>query len=310
MRLFVEHETRYHYTTAPRSVIETLHLTPTGCATQSIYDWHIEVSVDALLARSTDAMGNIVHTFSVDHPGEDLVIVATGTVETDEHNGVISGTLEPLPLAVFLRETERTAADEAIRKAVQTVRADGDAAPLSVAHRWNDAIATMMTCEPHTVDEGTTASDAFAARRGGCHDVTHVFIAGARQLGMPARYVSGYRYVPSTPDIENHGHAWSEVFIDDLGWVSFDPTAGQCADQHYVRVAVGLDAIGAAPVRGAAYGGEGETLSVSLRIGPAAQRGVHQAFGHTTMSQRMAPFGMSPPAGQGVKGASPQRTAE
>ena len=49
---------------------------------------------------------------------------------------------------------------------------------------------------------------------------------------------------------------------EDLGWVAFDPANGICATDAYVRVAVGLDYLGAAPVRGTRFGGGSEALAV------------------------------------------------
>ena len=66
------------------------------------------------------------------------------------------------------------------------------------------------------------------------------------------------------------GHAWAESFIGGLGWVAFDTANGICATDDHVRVAVGLDYLGAAPVRGMRYGGVGETLAVNVRVDQAA----------------------------------------
>ena len=52
----------------------------------------------------------------------------------------------------------------------------------------------------------------------------------------------------------------------DLGWVAFDAANGICATDAHVRIAAGLDYLGAAPVRGTRYGGSGETLSVNVRV--------------------------------------------
>ena len=63
---------------------------------------------------------------------------------------------------------------------------------------------------------------------------------------------------------QDAGHAWAEAFVPDLGWVAFDTANGICATDAHVRVAVGLDYLGAAPVRGTRYGGGGETLAVNV----------------------------------------------
>ena len=51
-----------------------------------------------------------------------------------------------------------------------------------------------------------------------------------------------------------------------LGWVAFDPANGICTTDAHIRVAIGLDYLGAAPVRGTRYGGMEETLSVLIRV--------------------------------------------
>ena len=53
----------------------------------------------------------------------------------------------------------------------------------------------------------------------------------------------------------------------DLGWVGFDPANGFCPTDAHVRVAVGLDALGAAPVRGTRYGVGAERLEIAIKVG-------------------------------------------
>jgi transglutaminase-like putative cysteine protease len=65
------------------------------------------------------------------------------------------------------------------------------------------------------------------------------------------------------------GHAWAEADVEGLGWVGFDPANGICPTEAHVRVAVGLDYLGAAPVRGARQGGADEKLSVAVEINQA-----------------------------------------
>ena len=60
--------------------------------------------------------------------------------------------------------------------------------------------------------------------------------------------------------------AWAEEFVPDLSWVGFDPANGICTTDAHARVAIGLDYLGAAPVRGTRYGGGTETLSVTIKV--------------------------------------------
>lgn len=118
----------------------------------------------------------------------------------------------------------------------------------------------------------TTAAEFFAMRRGVCQDLTHVFIAAARTLGVPARYIGGYFHRADGVVQQTAGHAWAEVHIPELGWVAFDPANCICATDAHVRVAAGLDYLGAAPIRGMRYGGSSEALDVIVRVDQAMRQ--------------------------------------
>ena len=90
---------------------------------------------------------------------------------------------------------------------------------------------------------------------------------------IPARYVSGLLH---QPEGESASHTWAEAYVEGLGWVGFDPSLQVCPTIHHIRVAAGLDYLSAAPVRGAHFGGEGETVEVRFDIGEKiAQRQTH-----------------------------------
>ncbi|UOM33971.1 transglutaminase family protein [Acuticoccus sp. I52.16.1] len=291
MRLSICHETDYRYDEAPNSVIELLRLTPASTANQTVRSWRIDVSGDAALRRSEDAFGNLVHTFSVLSPGENLTITATGTVDTEPTNGVVTGTPERLPVGVYLRNTPLTEPDDAIRDLAAAARAKSGGAPLDRAHAINTMVFESMTYETGRTTAATTASAALESGLGVCQDLTHILIAAARVDGLPARYVSGYQYVEGRPRAMHESHAWAEIHLPDLGWVSFDPTVGMCGTDHYVRLAVGLDTMSASPLRGAIYGGLGEVLDVTVTVdcvfGPSGRQRQTQSGPGGSQSQSM-----------------------
>ena len=73
------------------------------------------------------------------------------------------------------------------------------------------------------------------------------------------------------------GHAWAEAFVPDLGWIGFDAANGICTTDAHARVAIGLDYLGAAPVRGTRYGGGNETLTVAVKVDQAGRPGQWQS---------------------------------
>jgi transglutaminase-like putative cysteine protease len=177
-----------------------------------------------------------------------------------ETAGVVSGALEPFPPSVFLRSTPLTEADAALTEWAASITAED---PLSRLHALMADLHERMTFDTATTGVETRAAAAFAASHGVCQDYAHIFIAAARRLGIPARYVSGHLSRLESGDQEA-AHAWAEAYVPDLGWTGFDPTNAVCADETYLRIAVGLDYLDAAPLRGARRGGGEERLSVTV----------------------------------------------
>ncbi len=265
MRLRIRHETSYAYSAPALRAIETLKLTPRGHDGQFVIDWRLDVDHDCRLEQTTDAFGNTMHSFTVEGPLDSLLIVAEGRVETHDTTGVVTGQIERFPPVVFLRDTPLTAADAAIQDFASAVKTKVGDDRLAVLHALNTAINETMEFEPDTLRAGTKVAEALAAKRGVCQDFAHLTISASRHLGYPARYVSGYLFRPDTNE-QAAGHAWAEMMVEGLGWVGFDAANDICPTDAYVRVAVGLDANDAAPVRGARFGGEGEALTVRVTV--------------------------------------------
>lgn len=271
MRIRIRHETVYRYATPAKSAIELLRLTPRNHDSQFVVRWRIDVSEDCRLEPHEDAFGNLTHSFTADGPISELRVGVDGEVETQDTAGVIRGTLERFPPSLFLRETDLTKADDAIiRFAEDAARSADD--ELGALHALQSRIFESFSFDPDPTHTGTAAAEAFALRRGVCQDYAHVFIACARHLGVPARYIGGHFLRNDGVVAQEAGHAWAEVHVTDLGWVAFDPTNGICATDAHVRVAVGLDYLGAAPIRGTRMGGAGETLAVTVHVDHAGRQ--------------------------------------
>ena len=270
MRIRVSHLTTYRYDTPATAVIQTLRLTPRNHDGQYVTRWRIDVSTDCRLDQHDDAFGNITHAFTAEGPLSELTILVEGEVETRDTQGVVHGAVERFPPSLFLRETALTVPDGDIAAFAAAVRDSVGTDTLKLLHHMLARLHDKMVFDTNPTYASTTAAEAFAFKRGVCQDFTHIFIAAARSIGIPARYVGGYFRRNDGVIDQDAGHAWAEAFVPDLGWVAFDPTNGISATDAHVRVAVGLDYLGAAPVRGTRYGGAGETLAVNVRVDQAA----------------------------------------
>jgi len=131
------------------------------------------------------------------------------------------------------------------------------------------AVAEAVAYTPGETHPGTTAAEALADGKGVCQDHAHLLIAAALTLDVPARYVTGYLHAAG--DLAEASHAWAELYVEDLGWVGFDPSNGVSPDARYIRIGSGADALEAAPIRGVAQGNGAEALDVDLSVVEAAQ---------------------------------------
>lgn len=272
MRIRVQHRTTYLYDAPPSSIVQILRLTPRNHEGQQVRNWRIFLDHDASLVPGEDAFGNAVHILSLNRALDDLTIGVEGEIETTDTGGVVKGAVEQFPPGLYLRETPLTHADDAIKALAHEVigardRLDGLHALVSTLHE------TLKFDRARTDVKATTA-EAWAAKDGVCQDFAHVFIAAARCMGIPARYVGGHMLRTDTQQ-QDAGHALAEAHVPSLGWVGFDPANCISPTEAHIRVAMGLDYLGAAPVRGSQSGGTAEQLQVSVTIGQSRRQ--HQS---------------------------------
>lgn len=271
MRIKISHVTTYRYSQPPAGVTQVLRLTPRNYEGQYVINWRIDVSRDCRLHLHEDAFGNLTHTFTIDGPVSELEVAVEGEVDTTDTNGLVQGTIERFPPDLFLRETYFTEPSPGIIDFAESARNSAcERGPLAILHALVERLNKEIEFDSDSTHTSTTAAESFVLRRGVCQDITHIFIAAARHLGTPARYIGGHFHRADGVSAQEAGHAWAEAFVPDLGWVAFDPTNGISATDAHVRVAVGLDYLAAAPVRGTQTGGSGESMKVAVHVEQAA----------------------------------------
>ena len=264
MLISVRHITRYRYAEPVSYSIQSLRLTPQSFQGQRVLDWQVLAAGARPALASRDGCGNLVHLITVNARHEELVIEAAGTADTRDCNGVVAGLVEVAPPRVFLRETAQTRPDAAIRALAEAVK-DKDA--LDKLHALVGAVRDRVEYVPGATGTHTSAAEALADGKGVCQDHTHIYIAAARTLAIPARYVTGYLVLGGESTQAAH-HAWAEAWVESLGWVGFDVANRICPTDGYVRLACGLDAGYAAPIVGSRRGGQSEAIEVSVTVKP------------------------------------------
>lgn len=127
--------------------------------------------------------------------------------------------------------------------------------------------------EPGATTVSTSVDEVLHQKRGVCQDFAHLMLACLRGLGLPARYVSGYLLTdpaPGQPRLMgvDASHAWVAAHSPQHGWVEFDPTNDQLADQRYITLAWGADFADVVPLRGVILGGGTQTMDVAVSVLP------------------------------------------
>jgi len=262
MLLSILHVTRYTYATPSRYAILALRLTPPSFEGQQVVDWQIRTAGIDAVQPFRDGFGNLVHLVTDATEHSETLIIAKGVVETRDTSGIVSGLREQAPARVFLRETPATTIDDSIR---DIARSAGGGKDIGGLHALMHAVRDAVDYETGQTGAETTASEALLKKKGVCQDHAHIFIAASRSIGVPARYVSGYLLAGSDGPYEAN-HAWAEACVDGLGWVGFDIANRICPTESYVRLATGLDARSAAPVRGTRHGTAHENLDVIAEV--------------------------------------------
>lgn len=262
MRLKISHTTRYTFDEPVVFALQQVRKTPTSTQYQWVRSWTTWINGGTKELSYTDHHENVVELVSLGRGAQELEIVSEGEVEVQDAAGVVGRHTGPAPLWLFQNATPMTEAKTGVRAVVREVRGESD---LDRLHALSAVIRDQVAYEIGVSHPDWTAETALAEGRGVCQDHTHIFLAAAREMGFPARYVSGYLMLDDRV-MQDASHAWAEAYVEGLGWVGFDISNGISPDTRYVRVATGLDYAGAAPISGTRMGGGAESLTVEIEV--------------------------------------------
>jgi len=289
VRYTVEHETRYAYAAPVSQSWQLARLAPRALPWQKLLSWQLQIDPPPdERHEAPDSFGNSVTHFGL-HGAHRLLRVRMQC-------GVEVGTRP-----VWASAAQRW---EQVRDAVRSVPAPGGLEParmseptplvplsegarqyaraaLAPGREWFEAVMALTQAihadfefESGATTVSTSVDEVLYQRRGVCQDFAHLMIACLRGHGLPARYVSGY-LLTDPPEGQprllgvDASHAWVAAWSPAHGWVEFDPTNNQLADERYITLAWGADFADVVPLRGVILGGGDQQLEVSVSVMPA-----------------------------------------
>lgn len=285
MQYSIRHVSHFLYEAPISQSIMEVRACPRTEAQQYCYSFALDLSPHAQVFSYQDFDANTVHHFTLPGKHTEMRLESNALVEVrpppPTPNALApeawdaldalrpsSEHLEMTLPSTFARSTPllRELADE-----LGATRRDD---PLTLLREVNERIYQSFAYSPKSTHARSPIDESLESRRGVCQDFAHIFIALARSVGIPCRYVSGYlfhRKEGDHPDrsAEDGSHAWAEAFLPETGWVGFDPTNNLLAGERHIRVAIGRDYSDVPPTRGLFKGSARSRLHVGVRVAEA-----------------------------------------
>jgi hypothetical protein len=254
MRIEIDHRLTLSPQPGWNQLVLHLLLTPPNGRTQTVESWSVETAGIGTAGRFADAFGNGVHLVN-QRPESEVQVVARGVVVTTDTHGILGKSAgEPVP-ALYKRVTSLTKAPVTVWGKFRNSKDSR----LDVLHALMARVGeTLGLAKDDDVQMQATGEQSQSQIQSQglsndgdelppAADYAHLFIGAARALGIPARFVCGY--LAPSEGVGGGLHAWAEAFDEKLGWIGFDARHQLCPTERHIRLAAGLDAETALPLR-------------------------------------------------------------
>jgi transglutaminase-like putative cysteine protease len=264
MLLEVLHTTTFTYSRKIAETVMEVRSRPLDGLGQRCVEFDLQVTPRATVGSYRDGFGNFVHYFNHLAPHDTVTVVGKAIVETGL---ATAGPADGFP-EDFLHFRSPVLSVGGIRHLAKRL-APKDPESAEEVQVALDAIAIHINerflYQPQTTNVYTAVDEVLKLKQGVCQDFAHLFVAVARAMTIPARYVSGY--INAGVGLIGTGatHAWAEALVPGTGWVGYDPTNPVRAGEHHVRVAVGRDYHDVPPTRGVYLGAAEEAMEVTVQ---------------------------------------------
>jgi len=283
IKVALEHRTSYTFDRPVRVYPHVVRLRPAPHSRTPIEAYSLRVEpADHFVNWQQDAVGNFISRLTFPNPTNQLTITVgliadlkvinpfdffiEDWAETWPSSGVFSYP-EPLgdDLKPYLRPVDEDGPGSGPGGLVQAWVRNFSVPPgtrtinflVELNRRINNDLSYSVRME-HGVQ---TPDFTLRTGIGSCRDFAWLLVSVAREMGLAARFVSGYLVQltsdvkaldgPSGPSADfTDLHAWAEVYIPGAGWIGLDPTSGLFAGEGHIPLAATPHPSGAAPITG------------------------------------------------------------
>jgi transglutaminase-like putative cysteine protease len=282
--LTIHHKTEYRYTHPVAFGEHRIMLRPRDGHDLRVVSGRLEIVPEPMSLRWIhDVFGNSVAIATFDERAETLSIVSTATVE---HNPAqefaltaddpayfypfLYGDEEFPDLVQFITPQYGDPNGELSAWARNFLDAEGPTPTFNILSNMTHGIRDAFTYRKRHEHGTQHPLDTLQTRSGTCRDYALFMIEALRRLGIAARFVSGYLFIPGDRAHRYAGggstHAWVQVYLPSAGWIEFDPTNGIVGTRDLVRVAVARDPRQAIPLHGTYLGSADAFVAMDVSI--------------------------------------------
>jgi transglutaminase-like putative cysteine protease len=301
MLLKITHETELNYTDPIVESVVELRMFPRQESLQHRLSFELKLHPYSAVHSYFDWLGNTVHTFTVNRVHKQIKIVATSVVETERQTIMPESLPDTWPLAEnhdyrlwdYLQFGGPVVDSPELADLARELQPRPGIRIGELGQRMIRLINMRFAYETGITTSASPVTETLRHRKGVCQDFTHLMIALARHLKIPARYVSGLLHPDDTDRERFRGytqtHAWCELHFPSTGWIGFDPTNSCVAGENFVKVAVGRDYHDIPPNKGLYRGSATENIGVTVKTD------VLNAIPSDLFPEKIAPLpGMAP----------------
>ena len=276
-RYRIIHRTYYNFTATVSLGSHSLRLRPREDHELRIESFDLKISPQADVLWHRDVEGNSVAIASFTQPTRQLAIESELVIQQYLENPLdfmvadyavaypFSYQQDDRVLLLPYMEPDSKAAAELKRWIGGIWRQGESIQTYSLLQRLTTSIYTSMTYQVREEPGVQSASTTLAQGTGSCRDFAMLFMAVARQLGLAARFVTGYLHTPLST-VAGATHAWAEIYLPGAGWKGFDPTTGTIVGADHIPVAVARLPVSVPPVAGSFGGSADSQLEVGVWV--------------------------------------------